>query len=227
MQYYTQVAANGITKELAAKMKKAGFKMVFIGIESALERDLQFFGKKTTVTKSAKAVANLHNAGIGVTGGVISGNPDDTREDIVSNYEFMKELKVEIPIFYIMQPYPGTEIRKELLDAGLVTNKYDWSRYDGLCANVRTKHMSSEELQRLVWELASKYYTSPEFIKRQYQMLKGINKKWFVRQTIKVGLQYALRRLKLRLGRMTVEDAFREDCYSRSFHFGGIQKTFK
>jgi len=42
-------------------------------------------------------------------------------------------------------------MREELLKAGLVTNPDDYSRYNGFWANVRTRHLSSDEVQFHKW----------------------------------------------------------------------------
>ena len=42
-------------------------------------------------------------------------------------------------------------MRQNLIEEGLVTNKQDYTRYNGMWANVRTRHLSAEQLQYLVW----------------------------------------------------------------------------
>ncbi|HSO20636.1 MAG TPA: B12-binding domain-containing radical SAM protein, partial [Desulfosarcina sp.] len=51
----------------------------------------------------------------------------------------------------ILTPYPKTGIRRELMDAGLVVNPDDYTRYNGMWANVRTRHLSAERLHFLYW----------------------------------------------------------------------------
>src|SRR3972149_5358583 len=46
-----------------------------------------------------------------------------------------------------------------LIKEGLVTNTGDYSKYNGFWANVRTKHLSSEDLQFLRWKYKRKYST--------------------------------------------------------------------
>ncbi len=42
-------------------------------------------------------------------------------------------------------------MREYLLGEGLVINPDDFTRYNGMWANVRTRHLSADELQYLVW----------------------------------------------------------------------------
>jgi len=51
----------------------------------------------------------------------------------------------------IMTPYPKTPLRTEMLEANLVANPNDFRWYDGYFANVRTNHLSAEELEFVRW----------------------------------------------------------------------------
>src|SRR6187397_517760 len=74
---------------LAPLMRRAGFRYVFLGIENVLESDLTFLkaSAKNTHRHSGQAIGNasvaaiehLHRHGMYVVGGLIVGNPDDTR----------------------------------------------------------------------------------------------------------------------------------------------------
>ncbi len=68
-----------------------------------------------------------------------------------------RRLKVDFPIFYISTPYPKTQMRAELEEMGLVTNS-DFTRYDGLHANLKTKHLSEEEVAYITWQMNARYY---------------------------------------------------------------------
>ena len=43
-------------------------------------------------------------------------------------------------------PYPKTDMRRQLIEAGLVVNADDFTRYNGFICNVRTHKMSEREL---------------------------------------------------------------------------------
>ncbi|VVB68392.1 Radical SAM superfamily protein [uncultured archaeon] len=116
LRYKTQASASGIasSKSLVDKMGKAGFDGVFLGVESASRRNLQFLGKGRMSDDAEKAVQYLHDNNIIVSTGLIGGNPDDDREDLWENFHLARRLKVDFPIFYISTPYPGTQMREEL-----------------------------------------------------------------------------------------------------------------
>ena len=138
-------------EEMVRKMSLAGMKTIFLGIESVSRKNLVVSHKGDIVEASRKAVQICHKYGIMVIAGLIFGFPDDDEADIIENYKFMKALDADIPYCQILTPYPKTEVRQQLLDQGMVTNPYDYKRYNGISANVKTRHLETEQLQYLVW----------------------------------------------------------------------------
>ena len=102
-------------------MRQAGFRYVFLGIENILEDDLAFL--KATAKNSRQqtgaqnttmaAVDVLHRHGMLVVGGLIVGNPDDTRASIDANLAFARKY-VDWPYIQHPTPYPGTPMTKRL-----------------------------------------------------------------------------------------------------------------
>ena len=138
-------------EQMVRMMARAGFKSVFLGIENASAKNLAAAKKGTTPTYSRKAVALCQQYGIMVVGGMIFGFPDDDEADIVANYQFLKSSGADTAYCQILTPYPKTGIRRELMEAGLVTNPDDFTRYNGMWANVRTRHLSAEQLHYFYW----------------------------------------------------------------------------
>ena len=121
------------------------------GIENASRKNLKAAQKGDILDASRRAVELCHKHGIMVVAGMIFGFPDDEEQDIVDNYRFLKEIDADSPYCQILTPYPKTGIRQHLLDEGLVTNPDDFSTYNGIWANVRTRHLDADTLQYLVW----------------------------------------------------------------------------
>ena len=138
-------------EKMVHKMSQAGFKAIFLGIENVSKRNLQTAKKGDIVDASRKAIALCHKYGMMVIAGMIFGFPDDGEQEIIDNYRFLKSTKADTAYCQILTPYPKTGIRQVLLDQDLVTNRSDYTRYNGLWANVKTRHLSSDSLQYLVW----------------------------------------------------------------------------
>ncbi|GFO54421.1 B12-binding domain-containing radical SAM protein [Geomonas sp. Red276] len=167
MEYLVQASVAGMVAdpELIPALARANFTMVFLGIESVLPKNLLLFQKGDVKDKTEEAVRRLREHGIGVMGGFIIGNPDDRADDIRAIFRASKKLKIDLPYVQCVTPYPGTRIREELLKEGLVTNPHDLSRYTGFMCNVRTRHLSERQLNRIMnWENLKAFFSPGMFI---------------------------------------------------------------
>jgi radical SAM superfamily enzyme YgiQ (UPF0313 family) len=151
------IADHGAT--LAPLMKRAGFRYVFLGIENILADDLGFLkaaakndrheNGRRVGNATLTAIEHLHRHGMFVVGGLIVGNPGDTREAIETNLEFARR-HVDWPYIQHPTPYPRTPMTRELKERGLVMNER-LEEYDGTTAVVRSEHLSAEEIEFLRW----------------------------------------------------------------------------
>lgn len=184
-------------EEMVRMMAKAGFKTVFLGIENASKKNLKAASKGDILSASRNAVELCHKYGIMVVGGMIFGFPDDEEEDIIENYRFLMSIDADTSYCQILTPYPETGIRQNLLDEGLVTNPDDFSTYNGMWANVRTRHLDAERLQYLVWyhrQTLMGWWQPSRQVRAQGPLWTGI---WiyFFRPFLKVFLGRRLKRI--------------------------------
>jgi anaerobic magnesium-protoporphyrin IX monomethyl ester cyclase len=166
LTYVVQAGVPGIASdtELPELMKRAGFKWVFLGIESGISRNLESMGKRGVLNNTRRAVSLLKEQGIGIFGGFIIGHPEDTNGDIRATYKFALELGVDHPIIQCLTPYPKTQTRDELLARGLVTNTDDFSLYNGFTCNVRTLHLSNRQVNRVMFWSGFRLYFNPRYL---------------------------------------------------------------
>jgi anaerobic magnesium-protoporphyrin IX monomethyl ester cyclase len=151
----SSIAAAGDT--LAPLMRKAGFRYVFLGIENVIEADLQFLRARSKNLQRGHSGANatmaaidvLHRHGMFIVGGLIVGNPTDTRESIEANLEFAKQY-VDWPYIQHPTPYPGTPMTEDFRRRGLIVNE-NVQEYDGTTAVVRSEHLSADQIEFLRW----------------------------------------------------------------------------
>lgn len=161
LRYIVQASTVGIASSptLARKMALAGIQIVFLGIENVSERNLKLMNKGNMLEKTKLAIEYLHNNNMLIVGGMIIGHADDKEEDIAQNYEFFDKANIDFFGEQIITPYPKTGMRDILIKEGLVTNTTDYRKYNGFWANVKTKYLSSEDLQFLRWKYKRKYST--------------------------------------------------------------------
>ncbi len=153
----SSIAAHGA--RLAPLMRQAGFRYVFLGIENVLDADLAFLraaaknaqreGGRRTGNATLQAIEVLHRERLAVVGGIIVGNPDDTREAIEANLAFARK-HVDWPYIQHPTPYPGTPMTEDFVKRNLIVNDRV-EEYDGTTAVVRTAHLEAEDVEFLRW----------------------------------------------------------------------------
>ncbi len=161
IKYAVQASIPGLKRApgLLKLMSEAGVNLCFLGIENVNNKNINFLDAKQMHHSETKDMINeLQGYGITVIGSFIIGNPDDTRETVYENFHYANKIDVDIPLFLILTPFPKTEIRKELLNYELVTNKYDYSRYDLFHANVKTNYLTADDLEKIRDEIAFKIF---------------------------------------------------------------------
>jgi radical SAM superfamily enzyme YgiQ (UPF0313 family) len=155
------MAEPGVTK----LMKRAGWEFNFLGVENIYQRNLNGMRKKSNEDLAARAIDNLYEAGITTLAGLIVGNPDDTEEIIRMNFEWLRNHPVDSVMPQYLTPYPGTAIRKELLEEKLVlntggmNNEYGgWSTYNGEFAHCSTRGgLTPDKLETIVYDEYQKF----------------------------------------------------------------------
>ncbi len=161
LKFFIQAGIRGLfrTPDLISTMVRSGVKWVFLGIENVADSNLRFLDKSDQFKSDEvfEVVTELRRRKVLVIGGFIIGNPDDSRETIRANYEYAKKLKLDFALFFILTPFPRTEIRDKLMTQGLITNPDDFTRYTCFEANVKTKYLSSKELYSLREEMGYRY----------------------------------------------------------------------
>ena len=170
IKYLTQASIQGFSRNphFPQLMRKAGFEWVFLGIESDSDDALRFFSKDNQFKSSETelVVKALQQNDIFVVGGFIIGNPSDSKETLWRTYEYTKMLGLDLVIFFTLTPYPGTELRRELLKGNYITNLHDYSLYDCFSVNIRTDYLDSFELFQVIDSINHKTFTNGGVYKR-------------------------------------------------------------
>jgi radical SAM superfamily enzyme YgiQ (UPF0313 family) len=162
VEYIVQAMTSPIAEHgarLAPLMRRAGFRYVFLGIENVLEADLAFLKARSKNTHrhgghavgnaAVAAIGHLHRHGLYVVGGLIVGNPDDTRESIEANLQFARRY-VDWPYVQHPTPYPRTPMTEDFRRRHLIMDE-DVAHYDGTTAVVGTEHVPAREVEFLRW----------------------------------------------------------------------------
>jgi radical SAM superfamily enzyme YgiQ (UPF0313 family) len=144
--------------ELLALMERSGCIGIFLGIESLDDADLRSCGKRQNKAAEYRAaIERLHERGICVMAGFISGFDDQTPETIAATADRLNTIGVDVPFLSILTPFRGTRLYEEQLAAGRILTDRDWPHYNGYNVAFKPARMSPEELllaHRRMWNRA-------------------------------------------------------------------------
>ena len=158
---------DNITEQKIKKMKEAGCKCIFYGIESGSQKILDIIKKDITLEQVKKAVLLAKKYKLYVKGSFIIGLPHETKDDIMKTINLLKKLPLNFVQISIATPIPGTEMwdlalnKKgiELIDCNnpLLTTYYSH--------NTQLPGISSKELKYYQQKAYRAFYFRLGFIK--------------------------------------------------------------
>ena len=101
-----QTRVDQVSKELFAKMSKAGCQQVFFGVESGCQQILDAVNKRTTIEQNKEAIKMAKDSGLFVTVSVIIGYPGETRKTLKQTLDFIRKAKPNDAYVCVATPYP-------------------------------------------------------------------------------------------------------------------------
>ena len=97
-----------VDEEMLELMGKAGCRLISWGIESGNEQILKHARKGAYPDKAVQALHWAKKAGIMNWGYFIIGLPGETEDTVRETIDFAKKLPLDIALFHVAAPYPGT-----------------------------------------------------------------------------------------------------------------------
>jgi len=119
-----------VDEEMLQLMGKAGCWMISWGIESGNEAILKNAHKGADPQKAARALRWAHEAGIKNWGYFIIGLPGETEATIRQTIDFSKELPIDLALFHVAAPYPGTPFFFQVMENGWFRPGTRWEEVD-------------------------------------------------------------------------------------------------
>ena len=119
-----------VDEEMLQMMAKAGCWLISWGIESGNEQILRHARKGAYPDKAEKALTWAHKAGIKNWGYFIIGLPGETETSIRDTIDFSKNLPLDIALFHVAAPYPGTPFFFEVVKNNWFRPGTRWEQVD-------------------------------------------------------------------------------------------------
>ncbi|MCS6962710.1 MAG: radical SAM protein [Thermoflexus sp.] len=119
-----------VDREMLQKMAQAGCWLISWGIESANEQILKGVRKGYRLEQAPQALRWAKEAGIKNWGYFIIGLPGETEETIRQTIEFAKSLPLDLALFHIAAPYPGTPFFFQVVENNWFRPGTAWEEVD-------------------------------------------------------------------------------------------------
>jgi anaerobic magnesium-protoporphyrin IX monomethyl ester cyclase len=117
---------DGLDEELIVMLAKAGFKLLFVGVESGSEKVLKNLKKGIKLEKLASNLELLRKYGVNFRLSFMSSTPGETFFDTLKTVRLIKKLKLKRNEYYMgigIDIYPGTEECNKFLQ---LNPDYEW-----------------------------------------------------------------------------------------------------
>mgnify|MGYP000412652744 CR=1 FL=1 len=167
IRWWSACSTNIVEHEDLIKLSAdAGAIHLQFGFESVDEGTLAYINKRQNVVKKYKLlVKKMHDYGISVGGNFIFGFDTDTPEIFKRTEEFVNDTDIDILLYGMLVPFPGTRIFDQYHAEGRILT-YNWAKYNAQHLVYEPKNMTREQLINGIAELYDNTYSPSRILKR-------------------------------------------------------------
>jgi radical SAM superfamily enzyme YgiQ (UPF0313 family) len=162
-------------------MKKAGFRFLLYGLESANQKTLNLLNKGITAKEQFESCKKAAEAGLDPHLTIMFGYPWEKKAEAIRTIDMAKALikkgYAKTWQVTIMIPYPGTKLFNEAKSNGWLKTE-DWARYD-MRESILNTPLSEEEVLSITQSLY-KVALDPEFIIRKIVGIRNLDDVKFI-----------------------------------------------
>ncbi len=172
-----------VTQEQYHFMKKAGFRYLLFGLESAKQETLDRVNKGIKVRHIIEGCKMAKKAGLEPHLTIMLGYPWETKEDVDETIKLARDLfrkgYADTLQATIVIPYPGTPLFEYCKENNLLTIK-DWDDYD-MRKPVMKIPLSEKEIIEATQQLYKVFFT-PQYILRRLVSIRNFNDLKFIKR---------------------------------------------
>jgi len=161
IEWVCDTRVNLVSRELLRKMKEAGCKAIWFGVESGSPHVLKSINRDITLEQTETAFKLCKEEGIQIACSFMLGFPEETRKDMEATLKFAKKLDPDWCQFNIFIAYPDSSLYQELLQSGI----YD--RLDEFLLSVKTEDFNYNSLLKIQRRFLREFNRSPKRILRR------------------------------------------------------------
>jgi radical SAM superfamily enzyme YgiQ (UPF0313 family) len=169
----------GEDRELIHLARRAGMRLIFVGMESINYSSLKAYNKNLNAdyvkeNRVIELINNIRKGGIAFMGGFLLGGDQDRVEDFKATLDFLHASRIDVLQMTKPTPLPGTRFFDKLYSAGrIINNNYprDWKDYRFTRMVFKPENMTIQEVYHGFHWLKKEFYRLPVKIRRHFRTL--------------------------------------------------------
>ncbi len=169
LEWVCDTRVNLVSRELLSKMKEAGCKAIWFGVESGSPRILERINRNITLEQTETAFKLCREQGIQIACSFMLGFPDETHADMEATLKFAKKLDPDWCQFNIFIAYPDSSLYQELLQKG------NYEQLDDFLLSVKTEDFNYTSLLEIQRRFFKEVNRTPKSILRRIKREGAFN----------------------------------------------------
>ena len=179
IKYSCNMRFGALKQEDYNLMKKAGFRLLKFGLESANQETLDKLDKGIKVEDIINGCNMAQKAGLTVHLTMIVGYPWETKEDAMRTFKLAKKLmqtgKADLLQSTVLVPYPGTPLWEDAKKNDLfLFSPEQYERYDMRESVLKTKDSNAKDIAAICGKIYTVFLT-PRYIFTRFISMKNFD----------------------------------------------------
>jgi anaerobic magnesium-protoporphyrin IX monomethyl ester cyclase len=194
VNWYYQGRADLVVKykELQPLLRRAGNRMVQLGIEASNDQQRDELNKQLSTETVEEAVRLLRDNDIVCQGMLICGLPDDSPQTFDEKVRFATRLDVDFPVFLVYTLFPGAPDYDRAIAEGWIELPANYAHHDMAHVLMPTKYMNPQQVYNyLRWAWTTVYLDPIRLTRSIFSRNKWRRQNWggmlayIARQTVR------------------------------------------
>ena len=177
VRFSCNARADSLTSEACDLMKKTGFRLLKVGLESGNEATLKHLGKRETVEDIKHGIKLAKDFGLRVLITTMVGYHWESEEEALQTYQVAKELMTykahagDSLQSSVIVPYPGTPLFREALkEDWLLYGPEEYEKYD-MSGPVLKSQVDTDKWCAQLWRV----HYEPMFLLRSFLSIRSLD----------------------------------------------------
>lgn len=165
------------------ELSKRTFLMIEYGLESTLDRTLEFINRGHTQAESEEAIIKTASCGIFTGAHLILGLPHESREEVLAHADVISKLPLTTVKLHQLQLIKRTIMAKQYRDNPEWFNLFEADEYIELCIDFAERLNPNFVIERFISQSPKELLIAPNWGLKNYQFHEKVLKRFQERQT--------------------------------------------